>query len=72
MGRYQYIAYSVGFDPDHDHNFVIKSDFLPDPVWERFKEQILGSVKTDYITDALNPDGFFLDLMGTHYSELPR
>lgn len=53
MGRYQYIAYSVGFDPDHDHNFVIKSDFLPDPVWERFKEQILGSVKTDYITDAL-------------------
>lgn len=50
----QYIIYSVGFADAHDYNFVVSSDFLPEDVWIRFKKQIIGSVRTENISDSFN------------------
>lgn len=52
MGKIQYIVYSVG--KNFDFKFVVKSDFLPESVWDRFKEQIIGSVQTDNIVGSLD------------------
>lgn len=53
MEKKQFVVYSSG--KWHDYEFVIKSNFLPQNIWNRFSEQIQGSVRTDNIPDSLNP-----------------
>lgn len=54
MKKMQYVVYSVGFAAEHDYNFIVSSDFLPENVWDRFKKQIVGSVRTENISDSFN------------------
>lgn len=51
MNKTQYIAYSVG--KNFDYQFVAISDFLPEGVWSRFREQIVGALRTENIVNSL-------------------
>lgn len=65
MEKKQFVAYSSGLW--YDYGFVIKSNFLPQNIWNRFSEQIQGSVRTDNIPDSLNP-GRWLYSKNENYS----